>query len=52
MSKPLVKMHSIQVGPSWMDHLVTFLKQSLLPEDKGEAEKVRRKAPCYWLSEE
>ena len=34
-----------------MDLLVTFLKQGLLPEDKGEASKVRRKAPCYWLSE-
>ena len=35
-----------------MDPLVTFLKQGLLPKDKGEAEKVHRKAPHYWLSEE
>ena len=32
-----------------MDPLVTFLKQGLLPEDKGEVEKV---PPRYWLSEE
>ena len=35
-----------------MDPLVTFLKQGLLPDDKGEAEKIRRKAPRYWLSKE
>ena len=33
-----------------MDPLVIFLKQGLLTEDKGEAEKIRRKAPRYWLS--
>lgn len=45
-------VHSIQVGPSWMDPLITFLRQGLLPEDGGEAEKIRMKAPCYWLSKE
>ena len=52
VEKPLVGVHSIQIGPRWMDPLVTFLKQGLLLEDKGEAEKIRRKAPHYWLSEE
>ena len=52
VEKPLVGVYSIQVGPSWMDPLVTFLKQGLLPKDKGEAEKICRKAPHYWLSEE
>ncbi|XP_075674859.1 uncharacterized protein LOC142644058 [Castanea sativa] len=47
-----VGIHSIQVGPSWMDPIVTFLKQGTLPEDKVEAEKVHRNAPRYWLSEE
>lgn len=51
VKKPSVGVHIIQVGPSWMDLLVTFLKQGLLPEDRGEAEKTRRKAPRYWLSE-
>ena len=45
-------MHSIQVGPSWTDPLVSFLKQGLLPKDRGEAEKIHRKALWYWLSEE
>ena len=45
-------VHSIQVGPSWMDPIITFLKQGLLYKDKGEAEKVHRSAPCYWLFKE
>ena len=28
-----------------------FLKEDILPEDKSEADKVRRKAPRFWLSE-
>ena len=48
--QPLVYIHDIQVGRSWMDPLVTFLKQGLLLEDMGKAEKIRRKAPRYWLS--
>ena len=47
-----VRMHSIQVGLSWMDPLVSFLKQGLLPKDRGKAEKIHRKASWYWLSEE
>lgn len=42
----------MKVGPSWMDPLVSFLRGGILPEDNGEAEKVRRKAPRYWLSKE
>jgi len=32
--------------------LVSFLKDGVLPDNKGEAEKIQRKAPCFWLSEE
>ena len=32
-----------------MDSIVLFLKEDVLPEDKFEAEKVRRKAPRFWL---
>ena len=35
-----------------MDPIVLFLKEGTLPEEKGEPDKVRRKAPCFWLSEE
>ena len=45
------RVHTIQVGPSWMDPLVSFLRDGSLFEDKGEADKIRRKAPWYWLSE-
>ena len=47
-----VLIHQIMVGPSWMDPIVLFLKDDILPEEKGEANKVRRKAPRLWLSED
>ena len=47
----MVHVHQIKVGPSWMDSIVLFLKEDILPEDKSEADKVRRKAPRFWLSE-
>ena len=34
-----------------MDSIVLFFKEDVLPEDKSEVEKVRRKAPQFWLSE-
>ena len=34
-----------------MDSIVLFLKEDVLPKDKSEADKVRRKAPRFWLSE-
>ena len=35
-----------------MDSIVLFLKEGTLPKEKGEADKLRRKTPCFWLSEE
>ena len=35
-----------------MDPLVLFLKEGTLPDMRGEAIKVRRKAPHFWLSNE
>ena len=49
--KEKVQVHRIMVGPSWMDPLVLFLKEGTLPNEKGEADKVRRKAPYFRLSE-
>ena len=40
----LVHVYNVRVGPSWMDPLVLFLKNDILPEDKNEADKIRRKA--------
>ena len=33
-----------------MDPIVLFLKDDILPEEKGEVDKVRRKVPQFWLS--
>ena len=43
----LIGVYSLHVALSWMDPIVTFLKQGSLPEDQCEAEKVHRSAPCY-----
>ena len=46
MEKEKAQIHQIRVGPSWMDPIVVFLKDDILPEEKREANKVRRKARC------
>ncbi|XP_075670217.1 uncharacterized protein LOC142639982 [Castanea sativa] len=51
-TKENVQVHQIMVGSSWMDPLVLFLKEGTLPDEKGEADKIRRKAPRFWLFEE
>ena len=43
----VIHVHQVRVGPSWMDPIVFFLREDILPEDKSEADKVRRKAPCF-----
>ena len=35
-----------------MDPIVSFLKDDTLPEEKSKAEKIRRKAPRFWLFED
>ena len=35
-----------------MDFIVLFLKEDILPEKKSKADKVRRKAPRFWLSKD
>ena len=46
----LVHVHQVKVGPSWMDPIVLFLRDEILPEDKSEADKVQRKVPRFQLS--
>ena len=43
----VIHVHQVRVGPSWMDPTVLFLREDILLEDKSEADKVRRKAPCF-----
>ena len=35
-----------------MDPILLFLENDILPEEKSGAEKVRRKAPQFWMSED
>ncbi|XP_075645737.1 uncharacterized protein LOC142616863 [Castanea sativa] len=37
-----VHVHLIRLGPSWIDPVVSFLQSDVLPEDKSEADKIRR----------
>ena len=46
------RIHQIKLSPSWMDSISLFLEKDILLEEKSEAEKVRRKAPRFWLSED
>ena len=48
----MVCVTHVRVGSSWMDPIIQFLSKEDLPEDKSEAEKIRRKAPRFWLSED
>ena len=50
--KGMVHVHEVRVGPSWIDPIVKFLKDDILSEEKLEAEKIQRKAPWFWLSED
>ena len=52
IAKDTTRVHEIRVGPSWMDPIVVFLKEDILPEGKSEAEKIRRSAARFWLSED
>ena len=52
MREERVSIHQIRVGPTWMDPIVLFIKDDILPKEKGEANKVQRKDPCFWLSKD
>ena len=48
----MAQIHQIRVGPNWMDSIIRFLREDILPDEKIEADKIRRKATNYWLSED
>ena len=48
----MICVNHVRVGPNWMDPIIQFLSKDVLPEDKLEAEKIRRKALQFWLSED
>ncbi|GMP30974.1 hypothetical protein CsSME_00005384 [Camellia sinensis var. sinensis] len=39
-----------ELGPSWMDPIILFLKDGILPEEKKEANRIRAKSQRFWLS--
>ena len=40
----------ISSAPSWMDAIVSYLKDDVLPEDKKAAHKLKLRAARFWLS--
>ena len=50
--REVVHVHHVRVGPSWMDPLVLFLKEDILPDDRTKVDKIRRNASRFWLSED
>ena len=50
--REVVHVYQVRVRHSWMDPVVLFLKEDILPEEKSEADKIRRKAHRLWLSED
>ena len=52
VAKGMVRIHEVRVSHSWMDSIVKFLKDDILPEEKPKAEKIRRNAFRFWLSED
>ena len=52
LHKNMPQVHQISLGLSWMNFILLYLERDVLPEEKSEAKKVRRKAPRFWLSED
>ena len=48
----MICVYHVRIGPSWMDPIIQFLSKDVLPKDKSEVEKIQRKAPQLWLSED
>ena len=49
VAKDTICIHEVKVGPNWMDPIVKFLKDDILPKERSEVEKIRRNAPRFWL---
>ena len=47
----MIHVHQVRAGSSWMDPIISFLKDDNLPKEKSEAVKVRRNASWFWLAE-
>ena len=47
-----VPVCSISNRSSWMDPILSYLKDNKLPEDRKEAKVIKQKAPRFWVSKE
>ena len=43
LHKNMPRIHQISLGPSWMDPISLYLERDILPEEKFEAEKYKKK---------
>nr|XP_023885193.1 uncharacterized protein LOC111997345 [Quercus suber] len=48
----VIQVHQVRTGLCWMDPIIKFLKEDILPEERVEADKIRRKVTKFWLSED
>ncbi|XP_028075765.1 uncharacterized protein LOC114277996 [Camellia sinensis] len=46
----MTKVLCADLGPSWMDPIIAFLKDRVLPEEKKAANKIWAKSEWFWLS--
>ncbi|XXG83477.1 hypothetical protein AAC387_Pa10g1217 [Persea americana] len=44
------QLRCMDLSSSWMDPVIAYLKDDLLPEDRTEAQKIRLKAARFWFS--
>jgi hypothetical protein len=49
---PTCHIHTITVSPCWMDPYVLYLKEDILPEQRKEAEIIKRKGMRFGLSKD
>lgn len=43
---------SIHSSVSWMDPIIAYLQNGILPEDKKKSEQIRCRSPQYWVFKE
>ena len=41
---------TINLGPSWMDPIVAYLRHESLPSDSKQAHKIKIQSARYWIS--
>ena len=49
-NKTPIPVSVVHIELSWMDLVVSFIKNGTLLKDRVEAKKIQKKAPRYWLS--